>query len=175
MPKRPTTCGRVNGRVRVVRSRFCLFLAVALVGAILCVLYIWMMAPQQNEMMAPQAEEAEKDLNFDIAARRIQAELAENTQTSGEQYLHTARLSRRGDLLEQAEKFLEAAEKKGADHDAVVLERRFLRAQFGYARQTEPALHEEIVGDRAELALEALTRGYLRAYRFQDGRRCAQL
>src|SRR5262245_64966631 len=106
------------------------------------------MAQQQNEKMTPQAEQAEKDLNFDIAARRIQAELAENTQTSGEQYLHAARLSRRGDLLEQAEKFLEDAEKKGADHDAVALERRFLRAQLGYARPTDPALHEEIGGDR---------------------------
>jgi tetratricopeptide (TPR) repeat protein len=93
---------------------------------------------------------------------------------SGSAYLDATRAARRAGDLRRAAWLLAEAERRGADPRGIAFEQLLLRAQRGEAAAVLPALTDRLVavGPEAELAWEALGRGYLRAYRLREARGC---
>lgn len=126
----------------------------------------------------PRGESATQPANgcdFELAYRRIRDAMAKEVAPELAVLLEAAQAARRAEELGDAERFLtEAARRAPTDCAAVDFQRLLLRAQLGHATEMRPKLAGRLAAGHpdAELAWEALGRGYLRVYRLPEAKEC---
>src|SRR5262249_50910924 len=101
---------------------------------------VYLVARPAPSRASAEAEAAYHRYDFGLALRHLRRELDLQSNSSADLYLFAVRTARRAGALEEANRYLRAAERRGGDREAVMFERSLLHAQEGYAWKVEDSV-----------------------------------